>query len=418
MNWTYGTIYKRNSEMMLKALKNEKVPPNSLIIDLTNGLGQFTANPAVRQKYKLFAVDKYKNRSLQPEVFPGVYSYECPEFLVLLTERKAYVVIYDPPYRSISGQHILTNCNWEKSEGRINFNDRYGVSFPYTVSMIHAFYLKGFHLADKLLAPDGIYLVKLMNTNGEDDLRMAVLTLADLCGFRQRGDAYKLKSNTKNGEASYLYVFVRRQSNELAFVEQYFTEKAHVYRELTKNNLLLNAAEDYLRIGKKHKEKAKEWTNYYDRLATALDDEQKLNAIKHISPHIKDGHKSFKDNEESYNDIFDAERDNLQISWEKLQCKCLEINADLTNIQLIVGLFFEQLLKANRIDVANGSIDDKKQLELNTIGANVLVNERSHEHLSNNITRLRTQCSMQKLKKNQQAMMSNFFKTNNDDESV
>lgn len=69
MNWTYGTIYKRNSEMMLKALKNEKVPPNSLIIDLTNGLGQFTANPAVRQKYKLFAVDKYKNRTLQPEVF-------------------------------------------------------------------------------------------------------------------------------------------------------------------------------------------------------------------------------------------------------------------------------------------------------------------------------------------------------------
>ena len=62
--------------MMLKALKNEKVPPNSLIIDLTNGLGQFTANPAVRQKYKLFAVDKYKNRSLQPEVFPGVYSYD------------------------------------------------------------------------------------------------------------------------------------------------------------------------------------------------------------------------------------------------------------------------------------------------------------------------------------------------------
>eukprot|EP00986_Skeletonema_menzelii_P013468 scaffold7869_cov63-Skeletonema_menzelii.AAC.1 len=201
---------------------------------------------------------------------------------------------------------------------------------------------------------------------------MAVLTLADSCGFRQRGDAYKLKSNTKNGEASYLFVFVRRQRNELAFADQYFRDQYHVFCELMKNNVLLKAAEDYLRIGKKHKEKAKEWSNYYDRLATALDEEQKLNAIKDISPQIQDGYKSFKENEETYNDIFDAKQDNLQISWEKLQCKCLEINADLINIQLIVGLFFEQLLKANRIDVANGSIDNKKQLELNTIGANVL----------------------------------------------
>lgn len=61
---------------------------------------------------------------------------------------------------------------------------RYGVDFQYTPLMIHACYLRGFHYANKLLQSHGVFLVKLMIENKNNDLRLAVLKIADIiCNF-------------------------------------------------------------------------------------------------------------------------------------------------------------------------------------------------------------------------------------------
>lgn len=380
--------FTRNSELISKVLLEDlKVPQDSIIVDLTNGEGQFTAK--VKQWYKIFAVDKYKNRELKPEDFGEVLSYECPEFAELFGKGRAIVVIYDPPYQTMSGQYNLHNCNGDKSGGRIDFNDRYGVSFPYTVTMIHCFYLKGFELAEKLLAPGGFFLVKLMNRNGSDDLRQAVLNLAQCCGFMHEGEAFKVTSS--NGQPSFLHVFVRQNPKDVSFADLYLLhDQARLHRERIKLHVKLMAGNDYMEEGRKMIRKAQIWTGYFKKLSLALSEKQRKQAVKDISPEITTAVSRFEENEEKYKSTFGVEIG--PNSWEDLQTICLEVNAELTGIITMNGLYFEQLLKTNGIDIERGSMKEKKRLEKEIIGANVLVNGRSHTSLSKNIIRLRTRC--------------------------
>ena len=397
--------FSRNAALISKVLlEDRKVSHTSIVVDLTNGEGQFTAK--VRQWYKIVAVDKYKNRKLRPNDFAHVWSYDCQEFLELLESGGVLVAIYDPPYQTMIGGYNLHNSDWEKSQSRVNFNDRYGVSFPYTATMIHCFYLKGFQLADKLLASGGIFLVKLMNTNVHDDLRQAVLNLADSCGFKHDGDAYKVKSS--NGEPSYLYVFVRRSPKDVSFADLYQGDQAHSQHEQIEVNVQLRAGDDYMKAGRKLVEKANKWIGYHKKLSHALNVNQRKLAVKDISPEITNSVSRFETAKEKYKSTFYEGAEISPNSWEELQTMCLEVNADLTAIITMTGLFFEQLLKAKRIDL--GSINDKKKIEQETIGANVLVWDKSHTSLSNNIMRLRTQCKEDKQKRNLQLRMKIFLK--------
>eukprot|EP00984_Skeletonema_dohrnii_P028435 scaffold18417_cov79-Skeletonema_dohrnii-CCMP3373.AAC.3 len=369
-------IFTRNAALVSRVLlKDIKLPHNSIVVDLTNGLGQFTAN--VKQWYTVVAVDKYKNCNLQPDDFAEVLSYKCSKFVQLLGKRGVHVVIYDPPYQTMIGGYNLHNSNWEKSQSRVNFNDRYGVSFPYTTTMIHCFYLKGFQLAEQLLEPEGFLMVKLMLTNGHDDLRQAVLILADYCGFKHDGDAYKVKSS--NGDPSYLYVFVRRTSKDITFADLYQGDQAHLHHEQIKMNVQLRAGEDYKKAGRKLVKKAQEWIGYFEKLSLALTDKQLNQAVKDISPEITNGVSRYETNEEKYNSTFDEGAEIRPNSWEELQTRCLEVNADLTAIITMTGLLFEQLLKAKRIDVVHGSFKDKKNLEKETIGANLWYGRKATE---------------------------------------
>lgn len=399
--------FSKNSELISKvSLRVDlKVPQDSIIVDLTNGEGQFTDK--VKQWYEVFAVDKYKNRELKPEDFADILSYECPQFTELLGKGRAVVVIFDPPYQSISGDHNLHNCNGDRSISRIEFNNRYGVSFPYTVSMIHCFYLKGFELAKKLLAPGGSFLVKLMNENGRDDLRQAVLNLAQCCGFKHKGEAYKVSSS--NGRPSFLFVFERQDPKDIPFPGLYLgSDQARSHHEEIKLQVKNRASIDYMEKGQKMIRKATKWICYFNKLSRGLSEEQRKQAVKDIPPAITTAVSRFKENEENYKSEFDEGVEIGPNSWEDLQTISLQLNADLTGIITMCGLYFQQLLIANGINIERGSMEEKKELEKKIIGDNVLVWPKSHMNLSENITRLRTRCKKQKEEQSQRKQMEKF----------
>lgn len=392
---------KKNSELVWKAIKDRNFDRFSLILDLTNGEGMFTSHSTLRQEYpNRVVVDKYKNNKLQHNKYPDVLSYESDKFTKYLGTNAVIILIYDPPYQTIVGGHTLTNSNWQKSAGRIAFNERYGVEFQYTHSMIHAFYLEGFRMADKLLHTKGIFLVKLMHKNGNDQLKSAVLQMADICGYIEDRDPYKLTNKDKDRSPSYLYIFKKASKNNISFRRRYLEEDSSTNEKLIKNNIMKKAAQEYLEGRKRHMNNACVWKAYCDKLVDALEDNHVKAAFVDISEAIINSYKQYKDKvEENKKAIRDWESKNSPTDWQTLQNLCLEIKSDFTNIKLVAELLFEQLLLRNNIDVARGDEHEKHQLEVKTLkiqkGRSVMVNG-SHTYLSANIGILRRICKKAK----------------------
>jgi hypothetical protein len=388
-----------NAKLTLTAL-TKHVPPDSIVIDGTNGEGVFLSDNKTKRLYKCILVDKYKNQDVDGIKYKGVLSYSSEEFVQYMTERTAMGFIFDPPYKTMNGGHTIVNCTMAKSLSRMSFNSRYGVNYKYINEMITGMFLKGFVVADKVLHDDGVFFLKGMRENRYFDQRQALAELANIYNFHVK-DVFTLKNRIATGNDSYLFVLTRKTmrmntgttKTVLSLQDMYCSQiERDDYRQLMISRINNRAGEAYLEAADESLRNGRIWANACRNLQEGLNEEQKREAIKDIREEIINSCTSFETKEIEIRQKLTGRIDKSnQWWWEDVQTLALTSQELFLNMKNLAGLFFEQHLHQRGIHIEDPeSLQTKKDIELELIGTKIgLVNDKSHISLSNNIQLLR-----------------------------
>ena len=392
-----------NAKLTWQAL-NVYVPKGGIVIDGTNGEGVFLKQSSTKRKYNCVHIDKYKNETVDAEMYAGIFSYTSDEFQQYLTTKDASAFIMDPPYCTINGRHTILNCNISKSRSRIIFNTRYGVQYTYNNEMIVAIFSRAFYWADKVLNINGIFLLKCTRENKGFGQMSAVTLLADLWNFCII-DTFTLKNSNPLHNDSFLLVLKRKTltvtkgnttktKTTQSMKDMYYTDREN--HDNTRNMLCkinTKATEAFVKATKDSLKLGKLWANACYKLADILTDEQLTNAMLNVH-YLNNSLQMFSDKDEEIREkLEELSNSDNQYCWEDLQDLALSSERIFLDIKNLAGLLFEQLLLGRRIQIDDQSkktFKAKKKIERQIIGKNIgFVNAKSHHALSSNIKSFR-----------------------------
>lgn len=395
--------WNNNKDLIKHALKCHHMhDSNKLIVDLTNGEGKFTpagdCYPSKGPHIKRF--DKYKNNLVDEVLYGDVMPYD--EEIMKTFYNQVDVVMYDPPYASIRGKHNALNCVFKKSQGRLKFNDAYGVNYCYTDAQIHYFYIMGFEMAAKLLNDNGIVMMKVMNFK-HLQMRDNLVTLGNCCDFVLYGRHYTLVDKSKTGEdtnsdiGSSLLLFKKAGVKQNSLIRMYGGEKT--IEDNIKTNITSSALNDYREYVKKSVAVMKFWTVNGTKLIHWMGDSREMDVS--IPKRFRDAIEKCTNEHGKWCKLFEENmlKNILEASVDTLQDRALLIHRIELDLRNYVAFVWEGVLKKSKIKIEmEESRDEKKALAKQITGnkkfANALNNPKSHSSLSENLNQWRESIKM------------------------
>lgn len=117
----------------------------------------------MKSQYTVHKSDKYKNCAMSTD---PKYKDVKPLEEHTMNKEKSFIAIFDLPYSTQGGGHTGTNCSLKNSKGKIQFNEQYGTTMKYSVSMILAMILEAVDSANNLLMPGRFLCVKCKDYKG------------------------------------------------------------------------------------------------------------------------------------------------------------------------------------------------------------------------------------------------------------